>query len=217
MTAWDDYCAAAQRLDAIRRGAASAAGEQAQAVRVARDELTAVRARLVPQQARLRESGVPDEELRPTAADAAAAGQTMAGGPAEVLVALRQARMTADGADAALLGTGGGPARAGAGRASGRRSAALRNLLVYGPFAAAVLLAQIALYLAAGAGRSQYALGCALLLPVVAFALGWLGVGIAFPAPPGGRVDRTPAFGALVCAVPLALTAVTAGLLWVVA
>jgi hypothetical protein len=214
MTAWDDYCAAAQRLDAIRRGAASAAGEQAQAVRVAREELTAVRARLVPQQARLRESGIPDDELRPSVDDAAAAGQAMTGGPTEVLVALRHARATADTADAALLGAGGGPT--GAPRVAGRRAAALRNLLVYGPFAAAVLLAQIALYLSAGEGRSRYALGCALLLPVLAFALGWLGIGIAFPAPPGERVDRTAAFGAVVCAVPLVLTAIVAGLLWIV-
>ena len=82
MTAVGRLLRAAQRLDAIRRGAATAAGEQAQAVRAAREELGAVRARLVPQQSRLREAGVPDDELMPTPADTAVAEQAVAGGPA---------------------------------------------------------------------------------------------------------------------------------------
>jgi hypothetical protein len=211
MTAWDDYCAAAQRLDAIRRGAATAAGEQAQTVRAARDELGAVRARLVPQQARLREAGVPDDELMPTPADAAVAGQGVAGGPVQVLAALRQARITADGADAALLGTGAGA------RGPVRRTPALRNLLVYGPFALTVLVVQLALVLTAGGTRgSSYALACGLLIPLAAFAFGWLGVGIAFPAPPGERVDRTAVFGLIVCLVPVLFVGAVLGVMAII-
>jgi hypothetical protein len=212
MTAWDDYCAAARRLDAIRRGVATAAGAQAQAVHAARDELTAVQARLVPQQSRLRESGVPDSELWPTPADAAAADQAVAGGPRHVLAALRQARASADSADAALL-IREGPPRLGGGV---RRTAAMRNLLVYGPFGAVVLVVEIVLYLAAGGqARSAYALGCGFVMPVVAFLLGWVGVGIAFPAAPGTKVDRTPAFGAVVCLAPAVLAGVIIGILWI--
>jgi hypothetical protein len=212
MTAWDDYCAAAQRLDAIRRGAATAAGEQARAVRAAREELGAVRARLVPQQSRLREAGVPDDELMPTPADTAMAEQAVGGGPVQVLTALRQARMTADGADAALLGAG-----VGGGAGKGLRTAALRNLLVYGPFALTVMVVQIVLlFVSSGSAGGAYALGCGVLLPVTAFALGWLGVGIAFPAAPGERVDRTPLFGAVVCLVPAVLVGFAAGVMWII-
>jgi hypothetical protein len=212
VTAWDEYCAGAQRLDAIRRGAATAAGEQARAVRAAREELGAVRARLVPQQSRLREAGVPDDELMPTPADTAHAEQAVVGGPVQVLAALRQARMTADGADAALLGAG-----VGGGTGKGPRPAALRNLLVYGPFALTVLVVQIVLlFVADGNSGGAYALGCGVLLPVTAFALGWLGVGIAFPAAPGERVDRTPLFGAVVCLVPAVLVGFAAGVMWII-
>ena len=204
-TAWAEYCAAAQRLDAVRRGAAQAAGEQAQTVRAARDELTAVRARLIPQQARLRESGVPDLDLRPTPADATTAHRALAeGGPAAVLAALRQARSTADRADATLLGTA--PISA-ASTAPARP--AVRNLLVYGPFAAAVLVVQIALLLTAGGTpMSIYALGCGLTLPLFAVALAWVAIGWAFPAPEGQRADRTLPLGAALCFAPILVTLV---------
>jgi hypothetical protein len=149
----------------------------------------------------------------PTPADTAQAEQSVVGGPVQVLAALRQARMTADGADAALLGGGGG----GGGAAKGPRPAALRNLLVYGPFALTVLVVQIVLlFVANGSAGGAYALGCGVLLPVAAFALGWLGIGIAFPATPGERVDRTPLFGGLVCLVPAVLVGFAAGVMWII-
>lgn len=136
MNAWEEYLAATQRLDAVRRGAATAAGEQAEAVQDAREELTAVRARLVPQQARLRALGVPEPELVPAAVEVAAAGRTMAAGPQAVLAGLRQARGTADAADVMVTASG---LPMSAGRPTGRRSW-LRVLAVYGPFALAVLV-----------------------------------------------------------------------------
>ncbi|MEV4536883.1 hypothetical protein AB0J82_24200 [Asanoa sp. NPDC049518] len=204
-TAWSDYCAAAQRLDAVRRGAATAAGEQAQAARAAREELSAVRARLVPQQARLREAGVPDDDLHPTPADAEAARRAVAGDPGAVLTALHQARSTADRADAALLGVPGAALGVAGNRTPVRNW--VRNMLVYGPFAGAVLVVQIALLITAhGTPMTIYALGCGLALPLAALGFAWVTIGAAFPAPAGGKVDRTLPIGAATCFAPVLIT-----------
>ncbi|GAB1643503.1 hypothetical protein [Krasilnikovia sp. MM14-A1259] len=201
---WDEYLAAAQRLDAVRRAASTAAGKQAATVQAAQQELSGVRARMAPQHARLvQELGVPEVDLAPQAADQVLAAQAVAGGPAAVLEALRQARVTADAADAALLGPGPpAPWRPWA-----------RNLLVYGPFAAAVLLVQIVLYLVAPAGSlPTYALLCGLSMPVLAFGLGWVTLGFVYGGE-GRKVDRTPLVGAVTCLTPVLLTCMGVGLL----
>jgi hypothetical protein len=203
-TAWAEYCAAAQRLDAVRRGAATAAGEQERTVRAAREELGAVRARLVPQQARLREAGVPDADLRPAPEDTELAGRAVADGPAATLAALHQARSTADRADAALLGVPGAALGTASGAPSRPVRTWVRNMLVYGPFAAAVLAVQVALLITAGGtAMSKYSLGCGLALPLAALGFAWVTIGAAFPAPPGGKVDRTLPIGAVVCFAPV--------------
>jgi hypothetical protein len=200
---WADYLAAAQRLDAIRRAASTAAGEQQAAVAAARQELSAVRARLAPQQARMaRDFGVPEGELRPLPAELESATLAVAGGPTAVLVALQQARRTADAADATIIG----PAPAAPLRPWAR------NLLIYGPFAAAVLIVQIVLYLVAPQGSvPTYALLCGLSMPVLAFGLGWLTIGFVYGG--AGKVDRTPILGAVVCLTPVLLTCMGVGLL----
>ncbi|BFU41932.1 hypothetical protein [Krasilnikovia sp. MM14-A1004] len=202
--AWIDYLAAAQRLDAVRRAASTAAGEQAATVQAAQQELSGVRARLAPQHARLvQDLGVPEIELAPQAADQVLAGQAVAGGPAGALAALRQARVTADAADAALLV---------AGPVTPWRPWA-RNLLVYGPFAAAVLLVQIVLYLVAPSGSlPTYALLCGLSMPLLAFGMGWLTLGFVYGGE-GRKVDRTPLVGAITCLTPVLLTCMGVGLL----
>jgi hypothetical protein len=224
--AWAGYLAAAQRLDAVRRAASTVVSEQAQAVEAVQHELDGVRARLAPQHSRLlHDHGVPPDVLTPRPAEVAAATQAMAGGPAAALAALRQARDTADAADAAMLG-----------RPHGTRGLTtpwppwMRNLLVYGPFAAAVLGVQLVLYLVAPAGSlPTYALLCGLSLPLLAFGLGWVTIGFVFGgdagadsggrrpgADPGGRpgaVDRTPVLGAVVCLAPIILTCMGVGLL----
>jgi hypothetical protein len=201
---WDDYLAAAQRLDAVRRAATSAASAQAATVQAARQELAAVRARLAPQRARLvQDLGVPESDLVPLETDLMAATQAVAGGPAAALAALHQARSTADAADAGMLGPWA--------RAQWRPWA--RNLLVYGPFAAAVLVVQIVLYLVAPSGSvPTYALLCGLSLPVLAFGLGWVTIGYVYGGGPG-RVDRTPLVGAVVCLTPVLLTCMGVGVL----
>jgi hypothetical protein len=203
--AWADYLAAAQRLDAVRRGAATAVSEQAATVQAAAHELTAVRARLAPQRARLvQDLGVPIESLIPTDAELMQATQAVAGGPAVVLAALRQARGTADAADATMLGN--------AGQGRPWRPWA-RNLLVYGPFAAAVLIVQIVLYLVAPSGSvPTYALLCGLTMPVLAFGLGWVTIGFVYGGGPG-KVDRTPIVGAIACLTPVLLTCMGLGVL----
>ncbi|MFG2104091.1 hypothetical protein ACIBXA_00290 [Micromonospora echinaurantiaca] len=202
--AWTDYLAAARQLDGVRRDAVTAAGEQARSVQAAREELTAVRTRLAPQEARLRELGVPPISLVPTPPELTEAARSMAGGPAAVLAGLRAAHDRAEAADAALAARGrvnpaGWPAP-------------LRNLLVYAPLALLVPVIQVAVYLATGPGAASVAaLICGLPMPAVAFAAGWIGTGRLFPARPGRRADRTTRLGALVCLVPAVL--VTAGLL----
>jgi hypothetical protein len=203
--AWDDYVTAARRLDAVRRGVATAAGEQAQALRAAHDQLAGVRARLAPQRAKLLDQGAPEAALQPSPSEVAAAAQSMAGGPTAVLAALRQARATADAADATVLGT---LPTAGAGTV-----AWLRNLIVYGPFAAVVLLVQIALYATADRDLPLYAVLCGLTMPAAAFGLGWLTIGIAFPPSPDGRIERTPLLGIAVCCAPVLATCMGVGVL----
>ena len=126
----------------------------------------------------------------------------MAGGPAAVLAALQEARRTADAADATIIGPGpAGPLRPWA-----------RNLLIYGPFAAAVLIAQIVLYLVAPQGSvPTYALLCGLSLPVLAFGLGWVTIGFVYGGEQG-PVDRTPILGAVTCFTPVLLTCMGVGL-----
>ena len=120
-----------------------------------------------------------------------------------MLAALRQARGTADAADATMLGRGPlqpAPLRPWA-----------RNLLVYGPFAAAVLIVQIVLYLVAPAGSlPTYALVCGLSMPVLAFGLGWLTIGFVYGG--GTKVDRTPLVGFVACLTPVLLTCMGVGL-----
>ena len=199
---WADYLAAAQRLDAARRATNAASSTAAVEQEAARHELSAVRDQLSRQAARLAQLGVPAAELRPQPADLDVATQAVLGGPAAVLTALQQAHRTADAADAMILGPA--PAR--------RWRPWARNLLVYGPFAAAVLIVQIALYLVAPAGSvPTYALLCGLSMPVLAFGLGWVTIGFVYGGDPGG-VDRTPIVGAVACLTPVLLTCAGVGL-----
>ena len=199
--AWADYLAAARRLAEVRRSATAAASDQSEARRAAGQELAGVRARLAPQHSRLvHDLGVPANALVPTEADLARAAQAVSGGPGAVLTALRNARGTADAADAAMLG----PRSAG----SAWRPWA-RNLLVYGPYAVVVLIVQIALYLIAPSGSvPTYALVCGLTMPLLAFGLGWVTIGFVYGP---GKVDRTPLIGAIACLTPVLLTCMGVG------
>ncbi|NLU80278.1 hypothetical protein HCA58_18210 [Micromonospora sp. HNM0581] len=193
--AWADYLAAARQLDGVRRDAATAAGEQARVVQAAREELAGVRGRLVSQESRLRELGVSPISLAPTPPELAEATRSMSGGPAAVLTALRDARRWAVGADDTL-------AARGLSRVA-HWPAHARNLLVYGPLALVGPVLLVVVWLLSGTGAvTMLAVLVGLPAPAVAFGLGWLAVGRCFPPGPGGRMDRTPRFGALTCLVP---------------
>ena len=206
---WADYLEAAQHLDAVRRAVSTASTEQSATVQAAHQELAGLRARLAVQRARLvHEVGVPDSDLTPQPADRMVATQAVSGGPGAVLVALRHARVTADAAETTLLG-GVVP------RGAEWRPWA-RNLLVYGPFAAAVLIVQIVLYLVAPSGSlPTYALLCGLSMPVLAFGLGWATIGFVYGGGPE-KVDRTPIIGVIACLTPVLLTCMGVGLLTLV-
>lgn len=202
--AWDEYVAAARRLDAVRRGAATAASEQAQAAHRAREELSALRARLGVERGRLLQMGVQEAELAPSPAEVSLAAQAMVGGPIPVRASLESARAVVTGA--AQLAVQQGPVR-------GDTPVWLRNLMVYGPFGLVVLIVQVALYATAGTELPLFAVLCGLTMPAAAFGLSWLTIGWSFDRTPEGTVDRTPLLGIAVCFAPVLVTCMGVGLL----
>jgi hypothetical protein len=208
---WARYLAATQRLDEVRRGAAAVVAEQAMAARTAHEELATARGRLALNHARIRDiaaqTGTPEPAFAPTQAELAEAAQATGGTPASALNALREARATVDEADAALVGTQG----AGLGAGLPPR---LRNILVYGPLALIVLVVQVVLYsVASETSLPILAPLCALIMPVMAFALGLVTIGLVFPAPPGGRVERTPLLGLAICLSPIVVICAGVGVI----
>jgi hypothetical protein len=196
MTAWTDYLGAAQRLDVVRRDAASAVATQTTAVQAAQKELAAVRQRLVLQRARLTDvatrGGAPVPPLAPDMPvpdppDPATAGAM-----------LRAAVTDLDSADAELSGVDTGTVTRGP---FPDLSQTMRNVLVYGSFALAVLISQLILYfVVSGPVASVAALACGATLPAIGFAAAWLGIGLLY-----GKVDRTPVIGAAISAAPVVL------------
>jgi hypothetical protein len=203
--AWEEYLAATRRLGAVRRDAAAAAAEQQAAAQAARDELAYVRGRLALQQREWPAVGATAQDLAPTPADLAGAA-AIGRRPTEVLDALRRTRPILDEADALVMG---GSARAGN---LARLPAPLRNLFVYGPLAFFVLVTQLVI-VSLMTETPIYLPLCGLVLPAAAFGLGYVTVGLVFPAPPGGKVDRTPVLGALVCLASVLLLCAGIGIL----
>jgi hypothetical protein len=195
-TPWQEYQAAAQNLDAVRREAAATAAADTAAVTAARAELAALRERLGVQQARIFDAadraGLPRPEVTPSPEEVTAVGAALAAGPAAALEALQNGRHQLDLADAELAGQG-----VGSGRPAG--GVGLRNLLVYAPLAVVALLLQLGLMFLLAPASAVWWLVLAAVLPVLAFGLGFAGVGLVFDPGPDGRVPRTPLLGALVC------------------
>jgi hypothetical protein len=207
MGAWEEYLEAAQRLDAVRREAATARATEAAAAQDVQRELGALRQRLGLQRGRLvdisRRAGIPD--LQFAAAQAATPTADLAGAPpagaGAHVAAVRAARERIDAADA-LLSEVDGPSLAGGPLASW--PPARRNAVVYGAFALLVLVLQVILFVAAPSGAaSVLAIGCGAVLPIIGFGLAWVGVGLLFQG--GERVDRTPWLGAAISAAPILL------------
>jgi hypothetical protein len=199
---WAGYLAATRQLDEVRRDAAAVAAEQAKALRTAHEQLAATRGRMAANHARIREtaaqSGAPAPALAPTPPELAEAARATAGTPASALSALHEAWATVDEADAALVGT------PGSGLGPATLPPRLRNMLVYGPLALVVLVIQVILYsVVSETALPIYAPLCALIMPALAFALGFVTISLVFPAPPGGRVEHTPLLGLAICLSPI--------------
>jgi hypothetical protein len=217
VSAWEEYVDAARQLDAVRRATAATVAEETAAAHAAREELGAVRARLVSQRTRLLDSasqaGLRPPDVTATAAqvDATAGALRAPSVPVATLAALRQARTVLDAADTEL--TAASESRGPLAEVLGWPPV-VRNLLVYGPLALLVVLVQLVLFAAAsGTAPSGLAALCGLVLPVVAYAVGWLTIGLVYPAGASGKVDRTPIVGAAVCLAPMLLACIGFGTL----
>jgi hypothetical protein len=196
MTAWGDYLAATQRLDVVRRDAASVVAEQVAAVKAARGDLTGVRQRAARQRSRLvdaaKEAGVPVPEVTSTAVVAPPQ-------PAVVRATLHEAGETLTAVDAVLSTV----ERTNATRLSriSNWPVVPRNLLVYLGFA---LLAVLVPLITLGVTTNKFLLlptiGCATVLPIFGYGLAWLTVGMLYRPEHTGRVRRTALLGAAVTA-----------------
>ncbi|HCT76139.1 MAG TPA: hypothetical protein DGT23_05990 [Micromonosporaceae bacterium] len=195
-SAWTEYLTSAHRLDAVRREAANVAATEAEAVATARAEIPVVQARLGLQAGRLLDAalqaGVTPPAVVPGPAEQHAAENTVAGGPAVVLAAVRQARSTVDVADAALA------------RIDEKESPqVVRNLVAYGPAAGLATLIQLGFTLMVDdRTRTFYAAACGLTMATILFGVAWLLLGAIYP-----RRPKTPEIGAVVCAAPVVLVA----------
>jgi len=196
MSAWDEYLAAAQRLDAVRRDAATAAAARTAAVQAAGQDLGTVRQRLALQSARLADLAaraamaplmLAPEPAMPDPPDPAAAGAL-----------LRTAVTDLDTADAALSEVDTGTVARGPFPDLPQTT---RNVLVYGAVALVVLITQLVLFfVASGPAASVGALVCGAALPALGYGVSWASIGLLY-----GKVDRTPVLGAGISAAPVVL------------
>lgn len=210
MSDWDDYLAAARRLDGVRRQAASVVDTETATVRAAaREELDSVRQRLDRQRNVLILAGASSQVLSTdatTGAEAstgseaepgadlgtvrqAGAGSATAGtdaGAVAGLRALRTANAHLEAADAILSGLG-RPGHA------GNDTPVRRNALVYGCFAVVVLAVQLTLFgTLKDTVASMVATAAGAVLPLVGFALSWLLIGLVFGVRAQGAGHRFP-------------------------
>jgi hypothetical protein len=202
MGAWEDYQDAAQRLDRVRRDAATAVAEQTTAVQTAQHDLARVRQRLALQQARIADlatrAGIPVPPLTPDPVLPEPAG------PAAASALLHAATADLDAADAAVTEVDTGDFSRGP---FPDWPQVLRNVLVYGGVALLVLLVQFGLYVGFSAPTTEFiALVCAATLPAVGYGVAWLIVGLLY-----GKVDRTPVLGAAISAAPVVLLCLGVG------
>jgi hypothetical protein len=193
MTAWEDYLAAAQRLDVVRREATSVVAQQAAAVKSACAELAVVRQQATLQRSRLlaaaTDAGVPVPDAVPPTPDLSGAPPTAVRG------ALRGARTNLETADA-LLSTVEGTGTTRIGRISSW-PVPLRNLLVYVGFAVlTVLVPLVTLRAMTNKLLLVPTIGCAATLPALGYGLAWLTVAMLYRPEHTGRVRRTPLLGA---------------------
>lgn len=201
MPAWDDYQAAAQRLDRVRRDAAAAVAEQTAAVQAARQELTVVRQRLALQRARLTDLATRAGVTVPLAPDPPLPDPP---GPAAAAALLRQATADLVAADALVSEVDSGTVTRGP---FPDWPQVLRNIVVYGGVALLILVVQVVFYFRFASPQTEFfALVCGATLPAAGYGIAWLTVGLLY-----GKVDRTPVLGAAISAAPVVLLCLGVG------
>lgn len=191
---WADYLAAAQHLDLLRRSLGEAGADPATDTLPA--ELVRLRGRVAAQRQELLAQGATEVSLTPSSVELQEAATEVGTEPTQALLAVRRAESALTSAGQLI------PANPTPTPASSRRPWA-RNLLVYGPFALVTVLVELVLYAASGPPLSRFAVGWGLGMPLLAYGLGWLVIGLVFPAAASGRVNRSAGIGAVVCATPL--------------
>jgi hypothetical protein len=206
MGAWEDYLAAAQRLDAVRRDAATLVTERAAVTKAGHAEVATTRQRLAAQRARLvaNRLGVPAPRLTPDAAELASAGTALAAtrapNPAVAGAAtLRAVRPTIDEADA-LLTTLDDP------RSPARPPGRARNCAVYALVALITCLVPVAMIALGPTDPAKVfttlvnigSYCSAVVLPLMGYGVAWVVVGSLSRRPDGRRGERNAALGALI-------------------
>ncbi len=209
--AWADYLAAAQRLDAARRDAATLVSERQAVAAAANKELAGARQRLAAQRSRLLDLatrlGVPAPRVTVDATELAEAQATLAatGAPnpaAAATAVLRANRAAIDGVDVALS-TLDDP------RSPARPTGTGRNLLTYAIVALVATVLPVLLILFGPNDPSQgarfYLLNAgaycgAVIFPLIGYGIAWAIVGGLADRPAGGRPNRNAALGALITA-----------------
>jgi len=218
-----DQAAAWHRQIAGLAAAADRAG-------VATAEVPLLRSRLFAQQARFAELaaqvGAPLPALMPSPVEIAAAASTLGDMSTPVVGrAVQTALTTLDAVDQALSGGAARPTSARTpvettspaqatltapttGSSVTTQLAAapptLRNGLIYGGYAVAVMAIQIVLFFLLDEQGSLLAASpvCLIVLPAFAWLAGWLTIGMIAPSVPGQPVHRSPKLGALISAAP---------------
>jgi len=209
MGAWENYQVAAQRLDAVRREAATLVAERTAVAKGARKEIAAARQRLAAQRGRLlgvaNRAGVPAPSVTPDATEKQAAlaalgtiVATQGTNPAAAAtMVVRGARTSFDQVDTALSTLDDPNVRTSTGLG--------RNSLVYAIVALITCLIPVLLVLFGptdpGLGATAVNLGSycsAAILPLMGYGLAWLIVGQLGRSPNERRPNRSAAVGALI-------------------
>jgi hypothetical protein len=205
MNRWDEYLAAAVRLDEVRRESAATVAAQQATVGAATAELTAVRQRISLQRTRLVEVatsvGRAVPSLEPLDAERSAVvapitapstsedgvltdapprvRRSIADATADIAVALQRARTTLDAADATLSSATATPAQRGI---LASRPPGVRNAIVYGWFALLALVAVIEINSIVGDSlqASVVVAVFSLIIPAGAWILGWITLRLLF-------------------------------------
>lgn len=210
MNSWDEYLTTVRQLDTVRREAAAAVAAQQNAATFAEQELGGVRLRIALQRSRLtdvagRLTRTPPV-IEPFATERTAATSTVEAistDPAPgINAALKGARATLDAADATLSVVANAAPRSGL---LPDWSPVARNALTYAWYALLSLVALVAIDTLAGESPEAkvIATGLAFVVPVGAWILGWLSIGLLFGLDARGRKPRSPLLGAAICFVSI--------------